>query len=194
MPDPQVGDDLLNDYRLLRLEVAARKVLALNLGGRWRWRGGLTHGRAPWLSTTGNGWQAVMQFARIGMSGGQPVFPHRPPEQKWSWMVKAAEVPVFEVDRCALDVKDESVYRDDLVGLRTPVAVYMAEADPETVLALVEEIRALREVLVFADGRSVTGGYRLADLYASDSDKQGVMARAGCHPRTWAADTEDVRG
>lgn len=46
------------------------------------------------------------------------------------------------------------------------------------------EVAALREVLVFADGCCVTSGYPLAYLYAADSDKQGVLQRAGCHPRT----------
>lgn len=53
---------------------------------------------------------------------------------------------------------------------------------------LQHEVALLREVLVFADGRSVGGGYRLADLYAADSEKQGVLERAGCHPRTSAND------
>jgi hypothetical protein len=48
------------------------------------------------------------------------------------------------------------------------------------------EVEALRDVLNFADGRSVMGGYRLADLYAADADAQGVLERAGCHPRTIA--------
>jgi hypothetical protein len=49
---------------------------------------------------------------------------------------------------------------------------------------LADEVAMLREVLVFADGLSVSRGFRLADLYAADSDKQGVLERAGCHPRT----------
>lgn len=60
----------------------------------------------------------------------------------------------------------------------------VSRAHSETLAAMTFEISLLREVLVFADGRSVAGGYSLSDLYAADSEKQGVLRRAGCHPRS----------
>lgn len=138
------AESLTGEDRLERLERAARKVLALDLGGRWKWRGYVNGQGSPWLSTTGGGWRVVMQFARLGMTGAQPVFPHLHEGERWPLLVPAKEVPVFEVAPCATSPKDPDVYRPDIKGLRTPMAGYLAEVDAETVLAMVEEIRRLR--------------------------------------------------
>jgi hypothetical protein len=60
----------------------------------------------------------------------------------------------------------------------------------EFVGLLADEIEQLREVLVFADGFVVskTDQYEshtfgLADLYNDTTPLQGVIQRAGCHPR-----------
>jgi hypothetical protein len=63
--------------------------------------------------------------------------------------------------------------------------------------AMAEEIDLLRQVLVFADGAVLlaNSGHKyhfvLADLYNETTPLQGVIARAGCHPRrAFLADKE----
>ena len=133
----------LSDERLTRLTHTADAVVALGLTGRWRWAGD-TKWSGPWLSTVGGGMRAVLGFRRKGMDSAQPTFPHLREGHSWPLMVKADEVPIFEVCPEATSKTDPRVYRQDIVGLRTPVAQYLAEVDAETVLALVAEVRALR--------------------------------------------------
>lgn len=68
-------------------------------------------------------------------------------------------------------------------GTGHPVRLDVPQWPDECVQRLKAEIAALRDVLNFADGRSVGTGYALADLYAEDAPAQGVLARAGCHER-----------
>jgi hypothetical protein len=60
----------------------------------------------------------------------------------------------------------------------------------EFAAALLLELDSLRETLIFADGLSVALTRQhtahvtsLADVYGEASPAQGVIARAGCHPR-----------
>jgi hypothetical protein len=60
----------------------------------------------------------------------------------------------------------------------------------EFAAALLLEIDQLRDVLVFADGLAVSMSRQfsvyvtaLADLHNDTTPRQGVLARAGCHPR-----------
>jgi hypothetical protein len=54
-----------------------------------------------------------------------------------SRMVTSEEIPIYAVARDAVSRDDPRVYRDDVVGFRSPVAQWLAELDAETVLDLV---------------------------------------------------------
>lgn len=55
-------------------------------------------------------------------------------------LAPAYEIPVFEVARDVQDETDPRVYRHDIVGLRTPVAEYLAALDADSVLELLDQL------------------------------------------------------
>jgi hypothetical protein len=57
----------------------------------------------------------------------------------------ARAMPVFEVCPSATDRTDPRVYRANVTGIRHPDAVFIAAADPSTVLQLLGAVAALRE-------------------------------------------------
>ena len=121
--------------RLARLhELAERLVGEYDLGGRWGWYGQY---KAPYLSTRARGRQTVLALtaqSRIRTVEADGI----------ATMATPVDVPVFEVCPEATSAADRRVYRKDIVGLRTPVADWLAEVDPETVAALIAEVLAHR--------------------------------------------------
>ena len=73
----------------------------------------------------------------------QLTFPHRTDGERWSRLVRADQVPVFEVAPEATSAADPAVYRTQVRGVRNPVATYLAAVDPSTVLALLDRIADL---------------------------------------------------
>lgn len=63
----------------------------------------------------------------------------------------ARKLVVYEVAPEATSREDKRVYRADVVGIRHPDAEYLVAANPQTVLALLDEIARLR-----ADLKAVT--------------------------------------
>ena len=98
------------------------------LNGQWGWYGQAPH--TLQLSTSAH--YGVMGFDRMGMSSGQPRFP-----------VKSMTHPTTTVWRKATEI----VGRRYINGIETPVADYLAAVNAETVLALVDEVDALRAQL-----------------------------------------------
>lgn len=130
-----------NPTSLERLEAAARACRDdLKLVGRWGWFGDIKHGGA-YLATQTGGRRFVMQFARLGMRDGQPVFPVQ--DGKWVHVERGQRLAVYEVAPDATSPDDPRVYRHDVTGFRSPVADFLAACDAETVLALIERVREL---------------------------------------------------
>lgn len=73
----------------------------------------------------------------------QLTFPHRSDGDRWSRLVRADQMPVFEVAPEATSAADPAVYRTQVRGVRNPVATYLAAVDPSTVLALLDRIADL---------------------------------------------------
>lgn len=82
----------------------------------------------------------------------QITFAHRGEGDTWNRLVRADQMPVFEVAPDALTPDDPAVYRTQVRALRNPVATYLAAVDPSTVLALLDRIEDLEGRL--ADARS----------------------------------------
>lgn len=112
---------------------------AVPVRGPWRWWGRVKRrdstptaidlvGHCP--DSGIGGWHFALGFARCGMQGAQPTF------NRDGLMVRADTVPVYEKD-----------YRDDIVALDDPTARWIAAADPDTVLMLLDEIDTLRAVI-----------------------------------------------
>lgn len=73
----------------------------------------------------------------------QLTFPQRADGERWSRLVRADQMPVFEVAPQATSPEDPAVYRTQVRGVRNPVATYLAAVDPSTVLALLDRIADL---------------------------------------------------
>ena len=140
---PAVADPDEHRARLRELATTARDTFGLK--GRWGWFG--AHGQAFELATQRHGRTFVMQFGRMGMSSGQPIFPAKAEGEKWSIMTPAADMVRFEVCHEATSKDDPRVYRKQIDGIKNPVAEYLAAVDAETVLGLLDEIDALRAQL-----------------------------------------------
>lgn len=83
---------------------------------------------------------------RLAADHAMPAFPVKI-EQDWTVLKRGDEIPVFEVCRDATSKDDPRVYRTDVVGFRSPAAEWLAEMDPETVLALLDELGKARWLL-----------------------------------------------
>ena len=134
------------EQRLERLRALATTLTSLGLVGRWGWFG---QDATPYLSTRGGGRQIVLTLTgqarvRTPASDGGPCIMRTP-----------REIPVYEVAPDATSARDTRVYRRDVIGMRTPVAEWLAECDPDTVLALLVEVTRLRAALA-ADPAAVT--------------------------------------
>lgn len=127
----------MSDERLAEIE--ARDQAATP--GPWAWFGN-TDVRDACLATPDRGRLYVMQFARWGMASAQPVFRDDAARQ----MVKASEVPVYEVAPKASSRDDPRVYRADISGFRNPDAEFIAHARQD-VTDLLAEVGRLREQL-----------------------------------------------
>lgn len=139
----------LSKERLDGIRGLARTLVdRYGLKGPWRWIGHPDGSRPNlYLATAEHGQVYVMGFERAGMSGAQPSFPVVPRGETWGFMRKAAEIPVFEVCRAATSKDDPRVYRTDVVSFRSPAAQWLAEIDPETVLALLDQMETARRLL-----------------------------------------------
>lgn len=113
---------------------------AVPVRGPWRWWGRVKRRQGPPTAINLVGYRPdsgiggihlAVGFRRCGMQGAQPTF------NQDGLMVPADEVPVHEVD-----------YRDDIVALDDPTARWIAAADPDTVLALIDELEELRAAVV----------------------------------------------
>lgn len=138
-PAEQAG---IPEQRLERLRALATTLTSLGLVGRWGWFGQDT---SPYLSTRTHGRQIV-----LGLTG-QVVVRTPAPAGGPCIMRKPREIPVYEVAPDAMSARDTRVYRRDVIGMRTPVAEWLAECDPDTVLALLDEVTRLRVALAGDD-------------------------------------------
>ena len=120
--------------------------------GPWQWYGN-TKQYEVYLATTHSGRRFVMDFVRWGMGGAQPRFQVTIDGEATGGGVMRSLVdlaggdarakekalglpvlgPLFEVD-----------YRRQFVGIGHPDAAWIAAADPQTVLALLDEVDRLR--------------------------------------------------
>jgi hypothetical protein len=77
----------------------------------------------------------------------------------------ARDLAIYEVAPDATSREDPKVYRADVVGIRHPDAAYLAAANPQTVIALLDEIERLRGeveweyqgIPIYEDGREAVG-------------------------------------
>lgn len=108
--------------------------------GPWAWFGN-TRVRHVFLGTTHSGRLFVMGFKRWGMNSAQPMFRNAPGDE--GWLEDAC--PRYEVlgGRTVAEAGKEP-YRHDIVGFDSADAAFIAAANPATVLALLDEIEALR--------------------------------------------------
>lgn len=108
-----------------------RELAEAAMPGKWHWSGYKNRkgGSGPYIATwiPGQGRTIVMDSARLGMSSAQPRF------NVDNNMVQAVELAVREVP-----------YRDDVVDVDSPTARYMVAACPSVILALLDELDALR--------------------------------------------------
>lgn len=135
--------------RFARLRELATTVSAgYGLRGRWFWSGWYGQGnRRVQLVTTLLGQRVVQSFAQAGFQGGQPMFPNLTPADQWPRITPALDLARFEVCPEATSPDDPRVYRGTIRGLRNPVAEYMAAADADTALELLDEVDRLRAVV-----------------------------------------------
>lgn len=134
--------------RLEALATAAYERLPYRDGTGWHWSGNVEGGfpnlaLSAWVS--GYGRCTVMDFERWGMQSAGPRFPDRA-----VMMQDARDLVTFEVGRRGIVGQrqakaDRSVYRYDVDGIAHPIPEYIAGADPQTVLALIAEVRRLRD-------------------------------------------------
>lgn len=121
--------------------------------GPWGWYGN-SDVHDVYLASRDFGRQFVMQFARWGMSGAQPVFcvgrtwtsdPKNMGDFDFTvsgGMTKARDLPIYEVAPEATSRADRGVYRADLAGIRHPDAEFIAHAR-EDIRVLLAEIDRL---------------------------------------------------
>jgi hypothetical protein len=116
-----------------------RKRAAAATPGPWAWVGN-TDVHDIYLGTIQRGRRVVMGFRRWGMQRAQPTFSSAP--EGLALLVRASEIPVFEVAPAATERTDPKVYRADLRGLRNPDAVFIAaaRADVDYLLSEVDRL------------------------------------------------------
>ena len=129
-------------------DIRAREAAATS--GPWHWFGntktfqiGLGYWRNGWGRCT------VMDFTRWGMRSAQPRF-----SDDDTYMVNAAEMAVWEVNRAATRSDDPSLYRHDIVDIRHPDADFIAHARED----ITRLIRALDAVLAVCDEAEKSAG------------------------------------
>lgn len=121
-----------------------RERAAAATPGPWRWAGNVDAHHIE-LTTVDRGMLYVMRFVRWGMRSAQPMFQPLPIGSHTA-MVKATEVPIFEVAPDATSREDRRVYRGDLIGLRHPDADFIAHSRRD-VDYLVAQVDALEDAL-----------------------------------------------
>ena len=141
-----------DDRRARLRELATSLRDDYRLKGRWCWSGWLK--QEVHLQTSGNGGRFILGFARHGFQGAQPLFPHLDEGERHPRTRPGMEIPRFSVCHEATSPDDPRVYRKTIDGFRNPVAEYLAAADAETILGLLDEVDALRAQL--AERESVT--------------------------------------
>lgn len=122
---------MLEEWKVL-LE-KAKKLNEEATSPPWSWFGN-TKSRNLYLATVDRGRQFIMQFARWGMSSGQPLF-QVPNKGDGGTMVKASDLVTFEAD-----------HRKDVSDIDHPDARMMTEGRnlfSELVAALSEAVRLL---------------------------------------------------
>jgi hypothetical protein len=146
--------------------------------GPWRWAGNVDAHHIE-LTTRDRGMLYVMRFVRWGTQSAQPMFQPLPIGAH-SAMVKATEVPIFEVAPTATDRKDSRVYRGDLIGLRHPDADFIARARDD-VPYLLDRLATVEALLSDA-----------LDVQRHPCDHSGIgrPGCATCDPRTHYTSTE----
>lgn len=144
----------MTDERLAEIETRDRAATQ----GPWQWFGN-GDVRDIYLATPDRGRLYVMQFDRWGMQSAQPVF--RDDAQRL--MVKASQLPVYEVAPSATRRDDPRVYRADISGLRNADAEFIA-ASRQDVTDLLAEVRRLRA--------------QVADLSKTPADRANEHVRA----------------
>lgn len=143
-------------------ETELRKLAEAATPGPWEWGGNLPHEFR--LQTTHSGRIFVMLFKRMGPQGAQPVF------QVKKNMVAAVDLATFEVGADGVvgyekAKADDSVYRYDVSGIEAPDAKWIAAANPTAVIALLDELTALR-AKVKSQAEVIKAIQREADLAA----------------------------
>lgn len=137
--------------------------------GPWRWAGNLDAHHME-LTTVDRGMLYVMRFVRWGTQSAQPMFQPLPIGAHTA-MVKATEVPIFEVAPDAVSRDDPRVYRGDLVGLRHPDADFIAHArsDVPHLLELVERYEGALKAIKSSDDSDLSTYARFAERTASEA-------------------------
>lgn len=138
----------MTELDLDRIESAAKAAyerMPYREGTGWRWSGNVdgSHPRiylSAWVERSGR--CIVMGFDRWGMQSAGPCFP-----SERGMLTDARDRVTFEVGpRSVVGLcvakADPEVYRYDVAGIDQPIARHIATADPETVLALVQRVRA----------------------------------------------------
>jgi hypothetical protein len=143
-----------------------RAARAATSPGPWRWSGN-TATQQMSLTCWVPGWgrTTVMDFVRWGMRGAQPRF------RGGSIMHKGSDLAVWEVNRAAIDPADPSLYRHDVVGLRSPDAAFIADAPGyvDDLLAEVDRLRAANATAVAALHADVGNCSRASVVEALDA-------------------------
>ena len=124
---------------------AIRERAAAASPGRWHWSGN-TDTQQLRLSVwrPGHGRRTVMDFTRWGMQSARPRF-----IDEHLFMVDADTMPIYEVSPDSTRRGDPRVYRGDIIGIRHPDAIFIANAhgDVDDLLAEVDRLHeALAEV------------------------------------------------
>lgn len=132
-------------------EIRAREQAATK--GPWAWCGNT---EARWLALeTSDRMLKVMDFARYGMNGAQPLFAVN------GVMEKASTLVEYEVHRQAWVEKWRPPYRHDIDGIKAPDAQFIAHARAD-VTWLVAELTEARTKLEIAERRNEELAERLA--------------------------------
>lgn len=134
----QPAQHRVSDEKLAALAALADTLVTdYDLAGDWRWAG---QDRTPYLATRSRGRQLLLSLT------GNATIRYRDADETVAWMRKPHEIPVYEVCPEARKATDPRVYRRDIIGLRSPVADWLASADATTVAALIAEVTEAREL------------------------------------------------
>lgn len=119
-------------------EIRAREQAATK--GPWAWCGNT---EARWLALeTADRMLKVMDFARYGMNGAQPLFAVN------GRMEKASALVEYEVHRNAWVEKWRPPYRHDIDGIKAPDAEFIAHARADVTWLVAELTEALAKLEV----------------------------------------------